>query len=48
MRRDLVAALERVNDYMVGHMRYEEEATMPWLSQASGASTGLRRPPIAV
>ena len=24
-------ALERLNDYMVGHIRYEEEVTMPWL-----------------
>ena len=47
MRR-VVDALERLNDYMVGHIRYEEEATMPWLRQASVAVTGLRRPPIAV
>ena len=47
MRR-VVDALERLNDYMVGHIRYEEEVTMPWLRQASGASAGVRRPPIAV
>ncbi len=27
----VVDALERLNDYMVGHIRYEEEVTMPWL-----------------
>ena len=47
MRR-VVDALERLNDYMVGHIRYEEEATMPWLRQATDAATGVRRPPIAV
>ena len=26
----VVEALERLNDYMVGHIRYEEEMTMPW------------------
>jgi len=45
MRR-VVDALERLNDYMLGHIRYEEEATMPWL--CAGAATGVRRPPIAV
>jgi len=27
----VVDALERLNDYMVGHIQYEEEMTMPWL-----------------
>ena len=26
-----VEALERLTDYMDGHIRYEEEVTMPWL-----------------
>jgi len=40
----VVDALERLNDYMVGHIRYEEEATMPWLEHVGTT----RRPPIAV
>ena len=31
--RKVVEALERLNDYMVGHIKYEEEVTMPWLKQ---------------
>eukprot|EP00293_Proteomonas_sulcata_P012225 CAMPEP_0184293318 /NCGR_PEP_ID=MMETSP1049-20130417/4792_1 /TAXON_ID=77928 /ORGANISM="Proteomonas sulcata, Strain CCMP704" /LENGTH=410 /DNA_ID=CAMNT_0026601275 /DNA_START=88 /DNA_END=1321 /DNA_ORIENTATION=- len=29
--KKIVDALERLNDYMVGHIRFEEEVTMPWL-----------------
>eukprot|EP00802_Teleaulax_amphioxeia_P022555 Tamp_23017.p1 GENE.Tamp_23017~~Tamp_23017.p1 ORF type:complete len:244 (+),score=75.31 Tamp_23017:94-732(+) len=35
----VVDALERLNDYMVGHIRYEEEVTMPWLR--AGAHEGV-------
>jgi len=41
----VVDALERLNDYMVGHIRYEEEVTMPWL-RASDAQALPRATPV--
>eukprot|EP00960_Hanusia_phi_P067347 766607-Hanusia_phi.AAC.4 len=34
----VVDALERLNDYMVGHIQYEEEMTMPWLRSEQALS----------
>jgi hypothetical protein len=30
-----VEALERLTDCMDGHIRFEEEVTMPWLAKAT-------------
>lgn len=35
----VVESLERLNDYMVGHIRYEEEVAMPWLGAGQPRST---------
>ena len=43
----VVDALESLNDYMVGHIRYEEEVTMPWLSRTGSKLTSGRLTPIA-
>lgn len=44
--KKVVEALERLNDYMLGHIRYEEEVTMPWLTKASPSTNRFN--PIAV
>jgi hypothetical protein len=36
--KKVVEALERLNDYMLGHIRYEEEVTMPWLRKVDTTS----------
>jgi hypothetical protein len=36
--KKVVEALERLNDYMLGHIRYEEEITMPWLRKVDTTS----------
>jgi len=41
----VVEALERLNDFMVGHIRYEEEMTMPWFEiDQNPWLDSLRRP----